>query len=164
MQPPYFAHDPHFPYGGAYAIIRPVSGDKGVAAALQRSIAMISKRLGPDGTVRVTFAMPASIWADTIHVVGDFNGWDEHATPLRQLESGWMVTLELQAGQAYNYRYLLNGNEWHNDWNADGYVSNAYGGDNSVVLTPTFPAYAASDPGERVLSFTSPHQRLVSTG
>ncbi|NTU83472.1 MAG: glycoside hydrolase family 13 [Chloroflexales bacterium] len=127
---------------------------------------MITKRPGSDGTVRVTFAMPAAIWADTIHVVGDFNGWDERATPLRQTETGWMVTLELEAGRSYQYRYLLNGNEWHNDWNADRYEPNAYGGDNSVVITPDFAAQElmAGATAERVISFTAPRLRLVPTG
>jgi 1,4-alpha-glucan branching enzyme len=127
---------------------------------------MITKRPGLDGSVRVTFAMPAAIWADSINVVGDFNGWDERATPLRQTESGWMVTLELEAGRAYQYRYLLNGNEWHNDWNADCYEPNAYGGDNSVVITPDFAAQevAVGATTERVISFTAPRLRLVPTG
>lgn len=127
---------------------------------------MITKRPGPGGKVRVTFAMPASIWADSIHVVGDFNSWDERATPLRLTDGGWMVTLELPAGQAYQYRFLLDGSEWHNDWTADGYEPNAYGGDNSVVRTPDFgaPDPAPTPPTDNLLSFTAPRLRLVPTG
>jgi 1,4-alpha-glucan branching enzyme len=123
---------------------------------------MITKRPGPDGKVRVTFAMPAAVWADTIYVVGDFNGWDERATPLRQTERGWMATLELEPGKAYQYRYLFDGSEWHNDWQADCYEPNAHGGDNSVVLTPDFGG--TDHQAERVLSFTAPRLRLVPTG
>jgi hypothetical protein len=43
--------------------------------------------------------------------------------------------LELEAGKAYQYRYLVNGTDWYNDWRADHYVPNEYGGDNSVVIT-----------------------------
>lgn len=126
---------------------------------------MITKRPSRDGKVLVTFARPAAVWADSIHVVGDFNGWDERATPLRQTENGWMATLELEAGQAYQYRYLLNGHEWCNDWSADRYEPNAYGGDNSVVLTPEFAADGGGGPGgERVLSFGKRRLRLVRSG
>jgi 1,4-alpha-glucan branching enzyme len=126
---------------------------------------MITKRLGRAGMVLVTFAMPATVWADSIHVVGDFNGWDERATPLRQTESGWMVTLELAAGHAYQYRYLLNGREWCNDWNADRYEPNAFGGDNSVVLTPEFTTNDNPEiDDDRVLSFSGPRLRLVRSG
>lgn len=126
---------------------------------------MITKRPGPAGTVRVTFALPATIWADMIHVVGDFNGWDERATPLRLTDSGWMATVELEPGRDYQYRYLLDGSEWHNDWQADRYEPNAYGGDNSVVSTPSFdPPAPTPDQSDRLLSFTAPRLRLVPTG
>jgi hypothetical protein len=96
---------------------------------------MIIKELVKSGRVRVTFSMPAGIWADTIHLVGDFNNWDQTATPLRLEDHGWCVSLELDAGKAYQYRYLINGTDWYNDWRADHYVPNEYGGDNSVVVT-----------------------------
>ncbi len=125
---------------------------------------MVTKRPGPGGKVRVTFAMPGAIWADSIHVVGDFNGWDERATPLRQTERGWMTTLELEAGREYQFRYLLNGREWQNDWQADAYAPNQYGGDNSVVIAPDFRPAPPDAQTERVISFTPPRLRLVPTG
>jgi hypothetical protein len=70
-----------------------------------------------------------------------------------------MTTLELEAGREYQYRYLLNGNEWHNDWHADRYVSNAYGGDNSVVITPCFVEDEVG--AERVIAFTPSPRRQV---
>jgi 1,4-alpha-glucan branching enzyme len=99
---------------------------------------MITKRPGRAGKVLVTFSMPASIWADIIYLVGDFNGWDERATLLRHTDAGWLATLELEPGQSYQYRYLVDGSQWHNDWHADGYAPNGHGGDNSVVTTPCF--------------------------
>jgi 1,4-alpha-glucan branching enzyme len=128
---------------------------------------MITKLPGPGGKVRVTFAMPGALWADSIHVVGDFNGWDERATPLRQTERGWMITLELEAGRAYQFRYLLNGCEWQNDWQADAYAANQFGGDNSVVIAPDFaPPDAPHDEprAQRVIPFAQPRLRLVPTG
>ncbi len=95
---------------------------------------MITKAPGNPGKVRVTFSMPAAIWADHIYLVGDFNDWNITATPLRLNDTGWSVTLDLDIGKEYQYRYLLNGCDWHNDWQADRYVPNEYGGDNSVVV------------------------------
>ncbi|NJP05640.1 MAG: glycoside hydrolase family 13 [Chloroflexaceae bacterium] len=100
---------------------------------------MIKKELSNPGKVRITFMMPAGIWAETIHLVGDFNGWSVTATPMRLNEYGWSVSLELDAGKAYQYRYLINGSEWYNDWRADRYEPNEYGGDNSVVVTQLHP-------------------------
>ncbi len=96
---------------------------------------MIIKEPTTNGKVRVTFSMPAAIWADTIYLVGDFNNWDKTATPLRLGEQNWSVSLELEVDRAYQYRYLVNGSDWYNDWRADRYEPNEFGGDNSVVIT-----------------------------
>jgi hypothetical protein len=45
------------------------------------------------------------------------------------------LTLELDKEREYQFRYLVNGTEWHNDWEADKYVPNPFSGDNSVVVT-----------------------------
>jgi 1,4-alpha-glucan branching enzyme len=98
-------------------------------------MSMIMKESGRFGKVRVTFSMPAGIWADTIHLVGDFNNWDKSSTPLRLNDISWSVSLDLDPGKAYQYRYLINGADWYNDWRADRYEPNELGGDNSVVVT-----------------------------
>ena len=99
---------------------------------------MITKRPAGPNKVRVTFSMPSAIWADSIYLVGDFNNWSKTATPLALDDSGWHITLELEANRSYQYRYLVNNDEWHNDWHADRYEPNEYGGDNSVVNTGSF--------------------------
>jgi xylulose-5-phosphate/fructose-6-phosphate phosphoketolase len=87
-----------------------------------------------NGTVSVTFDLPAAVEADEIALCGDFNNWSTSATRLKRAKSGvWRVTIPLQTGQSYRYRYLLDGTHWENDWSADGYVRNPYGSDDSVV-------------------------------
>lgn len=88
-----------------------------------------------DLVVRVTFTLPDGIWADDIYLVGDFNDWDETAHPMQQDQLGhWTLTLELEAGRIYQFRYLCDG-EWMNDNQADAYVNNPYGSHNFVVVT-----------------------------
>ena len=83
-----------------------------------------------------TFYLPAAVKAETVHLVGDFNEWDEQATPMKQLKDGrFTVTLELDSGREYQFRYLVDQSEWHNDWEADKYMPNPFSGDNSVVVT-----------------------------
>lgn len=85
---------------------------------------------------KVSFYLPAAVKAETVHLVGDFNDWDEQATPMTLLKDGrFTVTLDLEAGRQYQFRYLVDGTEWHNDWEADKYVPNPFSGDNSVVIT-----------------------------
>ncbi|MBI3960975.1 MAG: isoamylase early set domain-containing protein [Chloroflexi bacterium] len=89
---------------------------------------------------RVTFSLPASIWADRITLVGDFNGWDTQSHPFSRTRAGaWIITVDLEARRAYQFRYLQGNNQWMNDQEADAYVHNIYGSDNFVVITdPNF--------------------------
>lgn len=85
---------------------------------------------------KVTFYTPVEIQAETIHLVGDFNNWDEKSHPMEKLKDGrFKLMLTLDTGKEYQFRYLVNGSIWHNDWEADKYVPNPFSGDNSVVMT-----------------------------
>ena len=86
-------------------------------------------------TCQVTFQLPKKIKAKKVSLAGEFNNWDESANPLKKVKGVWKTTLELQQGQEYQFRYLVNGSEWHNDDAADKYVPNNVNGDNSVVVT-----------------------------
>ncbi len=86
---------------------------------------------------KVTFTLPEQVKAETAHLVGDFNNWDEKATPMKKAKKDgyFSITLELDKDKEYQFRYLVNGTEWHNDWHADKYVPSPFSGDNSVVTT-----------------------------
>lgn len=85
---------------------------------------------------KVTFYTPAAIEAESVYLVGDFNDWDEHATPMERMKDGrFKATVNLDTEKEYRFRYLVNGTEWHNDWEADKYVPNPFSGDDSVVQT-----------------------------
>jgi 1,4-alpha-glucan branching enzyme len=98
---------------------------------------MIRKqRSHEDDTVLVTFELPTVIGANSVYLVGDFNAWNQHDTPMHRNGNGtWQITLPLKAGRQFQFRYLVDGKRWYNDWEADSYVSNPYGGKNSVVIT-----------------------------
>lgn len=98
---------------------------------------IVKHPLAGSDRILVTFELPESIWANSIHLVGDFNGWNRTSHPLVQnrRNPNWHITLELEANQEYQFRYLVDGKEWVNDCRADRYVPNQYGGENSVVST-----------------------------
>jgi 1,4-alpha-glucan branching enzyme len=102
---------------------------------------MIRKRPSPkNGKVIVTFEIPGTIWAERINLVGDFNNWDPHSLPFRRNWQGtWQIELELEAGRKYSFRYLLDGQDWRDDWHADGHEPNPYGGHNSIVVASLSP-------------------------
>ncbi len=87
-------------------------------------------------TVTFTLLGAAAPGAKRITLVGDFNNWNKDSTPLKRGKEGeWSVTLNLEAGHEYLFRYLIDGERWENDWNADKYVPSPYGdADNSVVI------------------------------
>jgi 1,4-alpha-glucan branching enzyme len=84
---------------------------------------------------KVTFYTPSDFEAESVNLVGDFNDWSEQATPMAALKDGrFKITVNLDKGAEYQFRYLVNGAEWHNDWQADKYLPNPFSGDNSVVV------------------------------
>ena len=87
---------------------------------------------------KVTFSLPKKAVASvkTVHLVGEFNDWNETATPMKKLKDGsFSVTIDLESGREYQFRYLIDGKGWENDWEADKYVPAAFGDcDNSVVI------------------------------
>ncbi len=83
---------------------------------------------------QVTFEIPPNAQAQTACLCGEFNEWDQFTHPMeRQADGSYALTLALDPGQAYRFRYLLDGARWENDWAADGYVPNPYGSDDSLV-------------------------------
>lgn len=83
---------------------------------------------------RVTFHYPNSEQAAAAALAGDFNGWSVTETPMKRLKSGeFSVTLTLDAGQTCAFRYVLDGQCWVNDPEADSYAANEFGEQNSVV-------------------------------
>ncbi len=85
-----------------------------------------------DGHVRVEFVLPASAGAERAAVLGEFTAW----TPVDMDPVGdgsFTLAVELPIGNSYRFRYLIDGIIWDNDWTADGYEPNPYGGEDSVV-------------------------------
>jgi 1,4-alpha-glucan branching enzyme len=73
-------------------------------------------RPGRDGTVRVTFALPADEPPGAVSVVGDFNDWDPFAHPLRRRANGTRsATVTVPVGSMLRFRYLAEGGEWFDD-------------------------------------------------
>jgi len=74
---------------------------------------------------------------DTVHLVADFNDWSFTATPLTKLKNGdFKVDVDLEPGNKYEFRYLLNSEKWYNEWEADEYIMGDFGKDNCVIELP----------------------------
>jgi 1,4-alpha-glucan branching enzyme len=94
---------------------------------------MIERRSDDTGLLEVTFRIPNGGGAERAFVVGDFNGWSPIADEMEREDEGFVARLHLRPGSAYQFRYLLDGQRWENDFDADTYAPNGFGGDDSVI-------------------------------
>ena len=102
----------------------------------------------------VTFTLDPRVGAQTAAVCGEWNDWSVSADVMRRdAEGGFSLIVDLEAGRAYRFRYLLDGQRWENDWAADAYLPNSFGGDDSVVdltaLVQAAPPTAKKAPAEK---------------
>ena len=91
---------------------------------------------------KVTFELPKEelpedVVVENVHLVGEFNKWDAAATPMSYSKNkkAYHALVELEPETAYEFRYVINGDHWYNEWHADDYTPNYIDGDNCVVLT-----------------------------
>ena len=52
---------------------------------------------------------------------------------MKRLANGSFKAVVKLAPGRYRYRFLLDGERWENDWEAEGYVRNPFGTDDAVV-------------------------------
>ena len=73
--------------------------------------------------------------ASSILLVGSFNNWQIGETPFRKAKTGvWSVSMDLATGTEHQFRYLIDGNRWENDPEADKFVPSGLGSENSVLV------------------------------
>ena len=102
-----------------------------VIVAAVGGLTAIQLRTRGEGTA-VQFALPVPA-AHEVVIVGDFNHWDTHATPLRRTSSGtWQATVRLTPG-AHVYSFVVDGNRWVPDPAAPLAPGSDFGPPNSLV-------------------------------
>lgn len=74
--------------------------------------------------------------ADVISLSGDFNDWSLESDKFTKLKNGsFKLVMELPKDKVYQFRYLVNGNTWINDEEADGFVSNNVSDEQNCLLS-----------------------------
>lgn len=82
--------------------------------------------------VEIVFSAPG---AGSVALVGDFNGWsaDRNAMSLDEKSGLWKVRLTLPPG-VYGYGFVIDGKNWTPDPNADRFIADGFGGENSLLI------------------------------
>ena len=83
--------------------------------------------------VKVTFYLGSRNGNIRVSLVGDFNAWRAGVNMFKRKGDVDVASITLSAGRRYEFRYVDDEGNWFNDEAADGYVPNAFGGDNSYV-------------------------------
>ncbi len=76
--------------------------------------------------------------AKSVTVAGDFNDWDADATELRDTDGDgvWTGLIALRPGM-HKYMFVVNGERWVTDPEAERYVDDGFGNRNAVIaITP----------------------------
>ncbi|MGF1584411.1 MAG: isoamylase early set domain-containing protein [Bacteroidales bacterium] len=85
---------------------------------------------------KVTFSLPAELAenAKSAKVVGEFNNWDPEGSPMKKRSGKFNLTLELESNKEYQFRYLIDGERWAADPEADDQAPSPFENEyNSVV-------------------------------
>lgn len=68
-------------------------------------------------------------------LLGDFNDWQAIEMKFNKKTKSFKAKVRLPKSKDFHFRYLLNETEWENDYQADQYLPNGFGSDNSIVNT-----------------------------
>jgi 1,4-alpha-glucan branching enzyme len=99
---------------------------------------MPALRFDEHGRCVAEFRLPQAAAAKRAWLVGEFNDWSKEATPMRPADDGSLsARVVLEPGRSYRFRYYLGDGRWENDWDADDYVPNEFGGADSVLIVPS---------------------------
>ena len=84
---------------------------------------------------KVTFEVPVDQIGKgrDVRVLGTFNGWSwDKGLPMSNGKGTYKADISLAPGE-YQFRYLVDNQEWKNDWDAPGYTASGYASDNCVL-------------------------------
>ncbi|MFN3598883.1 MAG: isoamylase early set domain-containing protein [Aquificaceae bacterium] len=71
--------------------------------------------------------------AQRVELVGEWNGWKPEAMKRKKDGTFW-ITKRLKAGKSYRFKYLIDGQYWENELQADQQVPNPFGTTDSMII------------------------------
>ncbi|MGM0414432.1 MAG: alpha amylase N-terminal ig-like domain-containing protein [Bacillota bacterium] len=84
------------------------------------------------GLIEVEFNYEPPIAVDEVYLAGEFNDWNPQGTLMEKDNGVYKVTVYLEPGE-YEYKFVINGNNWQTPEDADDYAPDGFGGENAVI-------------------------------
>ena len=82
----------------------------------------------------VTFEFNIS-QATKVQLVAEFNDWQPVDMKYSKKDQVYRAKVRLPKDKQFHFRYLIDNEIWENDHQADAYIANGFGSDNSIVDT-----------------------------
>jgi Carbohydrate-binding module 48 (Isoamylase N-terminal domain) len=103
------------------------------APSAKRAPPLVGTTTASGEVIRFDLTLPNA--AEAVALVGDFNGWDEHATPMirRRDDGAWSAKLPLPPGR-HVYAFVVDGRRWLVDPLAPQVADEGYGPANAIVV------------------------------
>jgi 1,4-alpha-glucan branching enzyme len=73
--------------------------------------------------------------AEEVCLLAEFNDWRPVLMKRNKKQGVFKCKQRIAVDKQFHFRYLINGYMWDNDHQADGYVANNFGTENSIVNT-----------------------------
>lgn len=110
---------------------KPITNQKPIQMAIKKQF------LKSKPECKVTFSVEAEQFpnAEAVAVAGNFNDWSAEAHPMKKFKNGnFRISFNLPVDQEHEFKYVVDGEEWVNETEADKLVSDNIAGQNSVLV------------------------------
>jgi 1,4-alpha-glucan branching enzyme len=108
-----------------------------VIAENQQIMSLKKQFLKSKPVCKVTFMVDPILieGAKEVAILGDFNNWNPSEATMRKLKDGsFTKTIELEVGNEYQFRYLVDGTKWINDTQADKFVHSGVAAEQNGIV------------------------------
>jgi 1,4-alpha-glucan branching enzyme len=95
---------------------------------------LIKRFLKAKQETEVTFEL-AIEQVKKVQLVAEFNDWQPLAMKFIKKDNTYRAKVRLPKDKKFHFRYLIDDQIWENDHQADAYIANGFGTENSVVNT-----------------------------
>ena len=119
-------------YGGKNSMVN-VGSDTGSIPKAEAKDVKVKETDDFAGNIPVEFVyQPLTGGKKKVFLAGDFNSFSPTATPMEEVDGIYETTLNLRVGK-YAYKFVVDG-KWVADENAEEFVGDGFGGQNSIVF------------------------------